>query len=422
MAMPARRPGRPVPSRRLTGIPAALALARAVAVALAVALTATGCGAAPADQGRSAASTSHPAGGPAAAGAATPSCPAMVYARMTEAQRAGQLFLVGLATDQVDRATAAAITAHHFGSVLFGTTSHAGVARTRGITDAVQSLVSAKATAGVRFFVAVNQEGGEVQALRGPGFAAMPAALDQGWLTPSSLQQQAASWGRQLRLAGVNLNLAPVMDVVPAGTDQQNAPIGMLQREFGHDPGTVAAHGAAFARGMGQAGVATTAKHFPGLGRVPGNTDFSSGVTDTVTTPHDPYLGSFQAAVSARVPFVMVSLATYTRIDPQHLAVFSARVMRTILRQQLHFGGVIVSDDLGAAAAVSGVSVAARAIGFLAAGGDLITSVSLPVAAAMDDAILQRAAGDLAFRGEIHAAVVRVLAAKQAYGLLSCPK
>jgi len=71
---------------------------------------------------------------------------------------------------------------------------------------------------------------------------------------------------------------------------------------------------------------------------------------------------------------------------------------------------------------VSGVSVAARAIGFLAAGGDLITSVSLPVAAAMDDAILQRAAGDLAFRGEIHAAVVRVLAAKQAYGLLSCPK
>jgi beta-N-acetylhexosaminidase len=236
------------------------------------------------------------------------------------------------------------------------------------------------------------------------------------------LQQQAASWGRQLRLAGVNLDLAPVMDVVPSGTDQQNAPIGMLEREFGPDPGTVEAHGVAFARGMGQAGVATTAKHFPGLGRVRGNTDFSSGVVDTVTTPHDPYLRSFQAASSARVPFVMVSLATYTRIDPQHLAVFSARVMRTILRQQLQFEGVIVSDDMGAAAAVGGVSPAARAIGFLTAGGDLITSVSVPVADAMDNAIAQRAASNAAFRAQVSAAVMRVLAAKQAYGLLPCPR
>ena len=116
----------------------------------------------------------------------------------------------------------------------------------------------------------------------------------------------------------------------------------------------------------------------------------------------------------------MVSLATYTRIDPTHLAVFSARVMQTMLRQQLRFGGVIVSDDMGAASAVGGISPAARAIGFLAAGGDLITSVSVPVAAAMDSAVLQRAAQDAAFRGQVSAAVMHVLAAKQAYGLLPC--
>jgi beta-N-acetylhexosaminidase len=210
------------------------------------------------------------------------------------------------------------------------------------------------------------------------------------------------------------------MDVVPPGTDQENAPIGALQREFGHDPGTVAAHGIAFLRGMSQAGVATTAKHFPGLGRVRGNTDFSSGVVDTVTTPTDSYLQPYQAAIRAGVPFVMVSLATYTRIDPQHLAVFSARVMRTILRQQLDFGGVIVSDDMGAAAAVGGLSPAARAIGFLTAGGDLITTVSVPVATAMDTAVLQQAASSAAFRVEVNAAAMRVLAAKQAYGLLPC--
>src|SRR5256884_3544246 len=140
-------------------------------------------------------------------------------------------------------------------------------------------------------------------------------------------------------------------------------------REFGTDPATVAAHGVAFLRGLRTAGVAATAKHFPGLGRVTGNTDLTAGVTDTVTAPGDPYLGSFQAAIDAGVPFVMVALASYPRIDPRHLAVFSARTMRVLLRKQMHFGGVIVSDDMGAAAAVASLSPAARAIGFLAARG-----------------------------------------------------
>ena len=405
--------------RRQCGIPALL---------LAVTVAAAGCGAVSAGQSGSAPPPSHPAaratvakspGGTKAAAAA--SCPAVVLSRMTEAQRAGQLFLVGLATDQVDPATAAAIRSHHFGSVLFGTTSYAGVGPDRDVTSAVQSLVSAPATAGVRFFVAANQEGGQVQALQGPGFPTIPAAEEQGQLNPAVLQQDAAAWGRQLRQAGVNLNLAPVMVVVPPGTDKENAPIGALQREFGHDPGTVAVHGTAFARGMAEAGVATTAKHFPGLGRVRNNTDFSSGVVDSVTTPDDPYLQSFQAAVNAGVPFVMVSLATYARIDAQHLAVFSPTVMRTILRQQMHFGGVIVSDDMGAATAVTEIPPATRAVDFVAAGGDLITSVSMPAATAMDGAILARAAGNAAFRSEVNAAAARVLAVKQAYGLLPCP-
>lgn len=109
-----------------------------------------------------------------------------------------------------------------------------------------------------------------------------------------------------------------------------------------------------------------------------GNTDFSSGVVDTITTPNDPYLSTYQAAINIGVPFVMVSLATYTRIDPHHLAAFSSRVMRIILRQQMHFRGVIISDDLGAAAAVAAVAPPTRAIDFLTAGGDMITSASLP--------------------------------------------
>jgi beta-N-acetylhexosaminidase len=381
----------------------------------------SGCGLVSAGQPLQAPATTAPGqdSSPPAAHKAPQSCSALVLSRMSEAQRVGQLFLVGIAGEPVTD-VAQAVGTYHFGSLLFDGNTTASTAQVRQMTSAVQSLASTQATAQVRFFIAANQEGGEVQQLQGPGFSAIPAALDQGQLPARELQREAAAWGRQLRSAGVNLDLAPVMDVVPYATARANQPIGALQREFGFSPAPVAAHGVAFIRGMRQAGVATTAKHFPGLGRVAGNTDFTAGVVDTATTPDDPYLRSFQAAIEAGVPFVMVALATYTRIDPGHLAAFSARIMRGLLRQQMHFRGVIVSDDLGAAAAVAGIPAAARGTDFLAAGGDLITSESLAAAEAMDQAILRRAAADSAFRATVDSAVMRILAAKQAYHLIEC--
>jgi beta-N-acetylhexosaminidase len=338
---------------------------------------------------------------------------------MSEARRVGQLFLVGIAGEPVAD-VAQAVRTYHFGSLLFGGNSPASAAQIRQMTRVVQSLATARATAQVRFFIAANQEGGEVQQLQGAGFSAIPPALDQGQLSARELQRQAAAWGRQLRSAGVNLDLAPVMDVVPPGTAGANQPVGALQREFGFSPAVAAARGVAFIRGMRQSGVATTAKHFPGLGRVVGNTDFTAGVVDQVTAPDDPYLKSFQAAIKVGVPFVMVALATYTRIDTGHLAAFSPRIMRGLLRRQMHFRGVIVSDDIGAAAAVAGIPVAARGIDFLTAGGDLITSEGLAAAEAMDQAILRRAAADSAFRATVNSAVMRILDAKQAYHLMPC--
>ena len=170
---------------------------------------------------------------------------------------------------------------------------------------------------------------------------------------------------------------------------------------------------------MAAAGVMSVAKHFPGLGRVTGNTDFTANVVDSVTTANDPDLNSFKAAVSAGVPMVMVALATYTRIDPSQLAVFSPAVMK-LLRGNLGFTGVIVSDDLGQAIAVQSVSPANRATGFLTAGGDLITSQSLAPAEQMAAAVLAKAEGDAAFRATVNAAARRVLAAKRAAGLLPC--
>jgi beta-N-acetylhexosaminidase len=371
--------------------------------------------AAPGQPGASAAAV--PGADSPTTGSPVAACVTQVLGNLTLAQRVGQLFLVGVDGDIAGPGLTAAESSYHFGSLLLNESS-VGTAALAAQTATMQELAPS-GTGGVRFFIAANQEGGQIQQLTGPGFVTMPSELVQGTLAPGTLRAAAANWGADLHAAGVNLDLAPVMDVVPQGSAAGNAPIGQLDREFGFDPVTNGEHGTAFIEGMAAAKVMTVAKHFPGLGRVAGNTDFTSNVVDNVTTADDPYLKSFRAAVGAGVPMVMVALATYTRIDPTQLAVFSPAIMR-LLRNGLGFGGVIVSDDMGEAAAVQAVPVAMRAIGFLTAGGDLITSQSLAPAEQMAAAVLAKASANAAFRATVDAAAERVLTAKQAAGLLPC--
>jgi beta-N-acetylhexosaminidase len=352
------------------------------------------------------ASASVPAGGAQA-----------VFNRMTEAQRIGQLFMVGGPATGVGSATLSAISSYHVGNVILTGRSAQGVSATRAITAGLQARAGAAATAGVPLFISSDQEGGYVQVLSGPGFSSIPQALTQGGWSVATLQAAAQQWGGQLAAAGVNLNLAPVMDTVPVG--QVNPPIGSLNREYGHTPDVVAPHGAAVVRGMAQAGVSTTLKHFPGLGRVTANTDTTAGVTDDVTTSSDAYLAPFKAGITAGVPFVMMSSAYYQLIDPARPAVFSPTVIGSMLRSQLGFRGVVISDDLGSAAQVAAWSPGDRAVDFLAAGGDMVLTVDPSLIPAMVGAVSARVAGDSAFRAKVNAAALLVLQVKQAHGLIA---
>jgi beta-N-acetylhexosaminidase len=338
---------------------------------------------------------------------------------MTPEQRVGQLFLVGVSSNAATADVARAVNDYHFGSVLLSK-SGASVSTLKAGSAAIQALATQQATGGVRFLVAANQEGGEIQQLSGPGFGYMPSALSQGKLSPATLRDDAEQWGDQLKAAGVNLDLAPVMDVVPAATAASNGPIGAYDREFGYDPQTNGTHGVAFIQGMATAGVAATAKHFPGLGHVVGNTDFASGVTDTVTTGDSADLGSFKDAVAAGVRYVMIATALYTQIDARNLAAFSPAVIGGLLRQEMGFTGVVVSDDLGEAAQVASIPAGQRAVDFIDAGGDLVTSQDLGPAETMAATVLADASASAAFRSKVASAVMTVLAAKAAQGLLPC--
>jgi beta-N-acetylhexosaminidase len=332
---------------------------------------------------------------------------------MSERERVGQLLMVDSSTTGVGPATITAIQQYHVGSVILDGTSYAGLQETAAVTSQLQQL----APAGVGLFVATDQEGGLVQRLQGPGFTRIVSAVQQGMIAPATLRGYAAGWASQLRNAGVNVNLAPVLDTVPAGFGS-NPPIGDLDREFGHIPRVVTTHGLAVARGMAAGGVDATVKHFPGLGRVTGNTDTSTGVTDDVTTRRDAYLAPFRAAASENVPFVMMSTAIYSRIDPGTPAAFSPTIVTGMLRGDLGYRGLIISDDLGGAKQVSGYGLGDRAVRFVAAGGDVVLTVDATQAATMTAALLAKAGRDPAFRRQVDAAALLVLQAKQARGLL----
>lgn len=343
-----------------------------------------------------------------AAACTPPPSTTTVLNRMTEAQRVGQLFMVGSPATGTNSTVQGDITNYHVGSIILTGRSSAGVSAVRSGNNALQKLASSSATSNVPLLVATDQEGGLVQVLSGPGFSTIPTALSQGAETVATNGAQWQTWGAQLAAAGVQLDLAPVLDTVPPGTAAQNPPIGAFQREFGYFTGTVAGHGTAMISSLAASGVASTAKHFPGLGRVTANPDVSSGVTDFVTTRGDPYLSPFAAAVNDNVPVVMMSTAYYARIDG-HRAAFSPFVILTMLRGDLHFLGVVISDDLGNAKQVADLSPGTRAVDFLSSGGDVVLTVNSSLVPAMVQAVLARAAVDSAFRAHIDRAALRVL-------------
>ena len=350
---------------------------------------------------------------------ATPETQAQaVYDRMTQAQRIGQLFMVGTSVSSLDAATRTAVSTYHVGNVVLTGRTTSGAAPVRALTARLDALTSTAATSRVPMLISTDQEGGLVQVLEGPWFSTIPSARTQGTWSDTTLRSRAGTWGKQVFRAGVNVDLAPVMDVVP-GTLATTNFIATTQRNYGWTEPVVADKGSAFTQGMKTSGLAMTAKHFPGLGHVTANTDTTATVTDTVTTATSTDIHSFMAAVSAGAPFVMVSSATYSRIDASHPAAFSGIVITRVLRHNLGFGGVVMSDDLGNAKAVQRWSPAARAVNFIAAGGDIVLTVNPSSLPAMVNGVTARSTSDAAFRATVKSAVLRVLTVKATYGLLA---
>ncbi|MGL5866089.1 MAG: glycoside hydrolase family 3 N-terminal domain-containing protein [Dermatophilaceae bacterium] len=338
---------------------------------------------------------------------------------MTDAQRLGQLVMIGFDTNAPLTSLDDLVTERHVGNVIY-LGGWEGAVKVRRTSTHLQGLVSPASTGAVGMLIAADQEGGEVHQLRGDGFTRPPSAKEQAGMTPARLTAAATGWARELAATGVNVNLAPVTDTVPAEIGRNNEPIGKFGRQYGSTPEVVERASLAFLRGMLAGGVEGTVKHFPGLGRITNNTDFSStGITDRTTTASDPYLAPFAAGIQGGAGLVMVGSARYQKLDPDVPAVFSSAIVTDLLRGRLGYQGVVVTDDLNAEA-LEDVPAAERAVRFVAAGGDLALTGRADDAPTMLRALAAKANAEPAFATKIDASVTRVLTLKYRMGLLPC--
>ena len=334
-------------------------------------------------------------------------------ATMSLDERAGQLIMAPMFAGGNPADLSALISTRHVGSVVLIGNWNNGTAAAKTAADALQSY----APSGNQLIVSTDQEGGQVQHLKGSGFDTMPSAVAQGQMSADTLRSSAKTWGGQLKQAGINVDLAPVLGTVQVKRSS-NAPIGALNRDFGLDSNGNAQHGIAFIEGMRDAGVGATVKHYPGLGAVTGNTDFTTeGILDTTTTLDDEEIGAFNTTIKQAKPaMVMMSLATYQRIDSSAPAAFSSRIIDGTLRGSVGYDGVVISDSLSAAA-VSGIATKDLGVRLVDAGGDLACIGDTSYVTPILDGIIARAQSDPAFAKKVTASATRVMTLKYQMGL-----
>ena len=363
---------------------------------------------------------------PAPATSATPTttataqtCVREAYESLSEDQRLGQLLMIGFDTNAPLTALDEYVRDEHVGNVIY-LGGWEGFEKVRSTSEHLDGLVDAESTGDVGLLIAADQEGGIVHQLRGDGFTRPPRALDQAALSPDELTAAATGWGEEIAAAGVDVNLAPVADTVPDEIGTANEPIGRWGRQFGSDPAVVSEYVTAFLDGMAAAGVVGIVKHFPGLGRVTGNTDFTAeGIEDPVATVDDPFLDPFVAGMDAGAGMVMMASALYPGLDPDNQALYSSAIVTDLLRDRLGWDGVVITDDVNAAA-LAGIPAGERAVGFIAAGGDIVLNGEPRATAEMLEAIRSEMATDPEFATKVEAAVERVLSLKDELGMLPC--
>jgi beta-N-acetylhexosaminidase len=217
--------------------------------------------------------------------------------------------------------------------------------------------------------IAIDEEGGDVTRLYHESGSPYPGNAILGRIDdPDYTESVAGAVGWELRRVGCNLDFAPDVDI---NSNANNPVIGV--RSFGADPALVARHSAAWVRGLETTGTAASAKHFPGHGDTSADSHLALPVVDLpLERLRERELLPFAAAIEAGARTIMTSHIVMPQLDPDAPATFSRRALQGLLREELGFEGVIVSDALDMKGASGEIGIAGAAVRSLAAGCDLL--------------------------------------------------
>src|SRR5215203_2279649 len=318
----------------------------------------------------------------------------------------GQMFVVSVGGTQPDYFIEKMVRKRNIGGVILFGYNMKSEGQVESLTGSLQQL-SMQTEPAVPLFVAVDQEGGDIASA--PWVAPQPAAAEVGSRgDPEEARTIAATMGRQLLRAGINTDFAPVVDT------GFGAAIG--DRSYGEDPELVARMGAAAVEGFQEAGVVSAAKHFPNHGPATSDSHLSLPVIRHDAKTLQSYdLPPFEAAIEAGVPIVMVGHLVYPAIDPHNPASLSRDAM-SMLRRDLGFDGVVVTDDLAMAGAKSEGTLTEAAVEAVEAGADLLVISSPQQADAYDAVVAAVESGEIP-RSRIEKSVERLLTLKERYHL-----
>ena len=348
-------------------------------------------------------------------------------AALTLEQAVGQMLLIGFRGTTVDEPTTAMLRdIQPGGLILFDRDGPSGGALERNITSRAQLqalTAQLQEQAAIPYFIAIDAEGGYVNRLKEKyGFTLkVPTSQQLGRGPAAETAAIARQLAAEMQETGLNWNLAPVVDV---NVNPESPAIGAIERSFSADPAVVTAHAHAFSNAMQQRQVIPTLKHFPGHGSAAGDTHL--GVTDvTATYNRDVELAPYQELISSGYDgAVMTAHIVNRNLDPSaRPATLSPPIISGLLRQELGFAGVVVSDDMQMGAIVAEYGPQEAAIAAIQAGVDIILLANqqgdydLQRVYRVRDALLQAVAAGILTEERIYQSAERILALKERYGI-----
>lgn len=302
---------------------------------------------------------------------ASPSEPAdvdginQIISGMTLEQKVGQMILAGIEGTSIDQATRRMISEQHIGGVILYKNNFSDLS---GSVKLVNALKKANKGNPAPLFVSVDQEGGKVSRLP-KDFVLMPDASKVGCSRdPDIAEQMGALLAQELRIMGLNVNFAPVLDI---NSNPNNPIIG--NRSFGNNAELVTKMGLAVIKGMSSGGMVSVVKHFPGHGdtSVDSHLDLPI-VRKTIEQLEAMEWIPFRTAIDEKADAIMVAHILFPLIDPDAPASLSKVIIGEQLRGKLGYDGVVITDDMTMGAIAKNYGIAEASVRSVQAGSDIL--------------------------------------------------